>query len=79
MYLPDFQIVEKRKASAEAIIVKFLNIAYRLLLTTGLQFILHTQNIRRVSLRLLYFIVPLFQLRRKIFSLPFENIKYPLH
>ena len=68
IHLPDFHIVEKRKASAEAIIVRFLDTVYSLLLTTGLRFILHTQNIKRVFLGLIYSIVPLFQFRRKIFS-----------
>ena len=63
--------------SAEAIIVRFLDAVYILLLTTGLQFILHTQNIKRVFLGLIYSIVSLFQFRRKIFS--FENRKYHLH
>ena len=68
IYLPDFHIVEKRKASAEAITVRFLDAVYILLLTTGLQFILHKQNIKCVFLGLIYSIVPLFQFRRKIFS-----------
>ena len=49
IYLPDFHIVEKRKASAEAIIVRFLDAVYILLLTTGLQFILHKQNNMRFN------------------------------
>ena len=77
IYLPDFHIVEKRKASAESIIVRCLNTVYSLLLTTDLQFILYTQNIKRVFLGLLYSIYPYFNSVERYF--PFENRKYHLH